>query len=169
MKRTLLLTMAVLIGWSAWAAIPSGYYNRAIGKKDETLMSALENIIRSHTLLGYNDLWDAYPSTDMGSDGYYIDMYSTCKYNKSSNHVGTASYVGEGLNREHSFPKSWWGGSDQDTMFTDLMMIIPTDGFVNQRRSNYPYGVCAGGVTYTNEDLGVSMRGSRFLRGMILS
>ena len=32
---------------------------KTIGKKDEALMSALENIIRSHTLLGYNDLWDA--------------------------------------------------------------------------------------------------------------
>jgi endonuclease I len=87
-------------------------------------------------------------------------MYSTCKYNHSSYHVGTASYVGQGLNREHSFPKSWFGG-EVYPMYTDLMMIIPTDGFVNQRRSNYPYGVCNGtdAVTYTNEELGVTMLG----------
>ncbi len=74
--------------------------------------------------------------------------------------MGTASYVGQGLNREHSFPKSWFGG-EVYPMYTDLMMIIPTDGYVNQRRSNYPYGVCNGSdaVTYVNEELGVTMLG----------
>ena len=144
----------------AWADIPIGYYSNAIGKSDEALMTALEGIIYTHTQLGYNELWDCYETTDMGNDGYYIDMYSTCKYNHSSYHVGTASYVGQGLNREHSFPKSWFGG-EVYPMYTDLMMIIPTDGYVNQRRSNYPYGVCNGSdvVTYTNEELGVTMLG----------
>lgn len=140
------------------ADIPNGYYTNAIGKSDEALMTALEGIINYHSQLGYNDLWDAYPYTDAGSDGYYIDMYSTCKYNKSSYHVGSASYVGQGLNREHSFPKSWFGG-EVYPMYTDLMMIIPTDGYVNQRRSNYPYGMCASGTTYTNEEMGVTMLG----------
>jgi len=145
---------------TAWADIPAGYYTNANGKSDEQLMAALEGIIYTHTQLDYNELWDCYVTTDMGNDGYYIDMYSTCKYNHSSYHVGTASYVGQGLNREHSFPKSWFGGEIYP-MYTDLMMIIPTDGFVNQRRSNYPYGVCNGtdAVTYTNEELGVTMLG----------
>ena len=150
--------MTVAVVTTAWADIPDGYYANAIGKSDEALMTALEGIIYTHSQLGYNDLWDAYPYTDAGSDGYYIDMYSTCKYNHSSTHVSGASNVGEGINREHSFPKSWFGG-EVYPMYTDLMMIIPTDGFVNQRRSNYPYGVCAGGTTYTNEDMGVTMLG----------
>ena len=149
---------ALLVGLTAMADIPNGYYTNAVGKSDEALMTALEGIIYYHSQLGYNDLWDAYPYTDTGSDGYYIDMYSTCKYNYDSYHVGTASYVGQGLNREHSFPKSWFGGEEYP-MYTDLMMIIPTDGYVNQRRSNYPYGVCAGGTTYTNEEMGVTMLG----------
>ena len=159
MKRITTL-FALLVGLTAMADIPSGFYTNANGKSDEALMTALEGIIYTHTQLGYNDLWDCYPTTDMGSDGYYIDMYSTCKYNYDSYHVGTASYVGQGLNREHSFPKSWFGG-EVYPMYTDLMMIIPTDGYVNQRRSNYPYGVCNGSdvVTYTNEELGVSMLG----------
>jgi endonuclease I len=150
----------MLVGLTAMADIPSGFYTNANGKSDEALMTALEGIIYTHTQLGYNELWDCYPTTDMGSDGYYIDMYSTCKYNHSSYHVGTASYVGQGLNREHSFPKSWFGG-EVYPMYTDLMMIIPTDGYVNQRRSNYPYGVCNGSdaVTYVNEELGVTMLG----------
>lgn len=140
MRRNLLLVLAVMAALTAWADIPAGYYTNANGKSDEQLMAALEGIIYTHTQLDYNELWDCYVTTDMGNDGYYIDMYSTCKYNHSSYHVGTASYVGQGLNREHSFPKSWFGG-EVYPMYTDLMMIIPTDGFVNQRRSNYPYGV----------------------------
>ena len=160
MKQITLLLLSGLVGLTAMADIPSGFYTNANGKSDEALMTALEGIIYTHTLLNYNDLWGCYPTTDMGDDGYYIDMYSTCKYNYSSYHVGTASYVGQGINREHSFPKSWFGG-EVYPMYTDLMMIIPTDGYVNQRRSNYPYGVCNGtdAVTYVNEELGVSMLG----------
>ena len=166
MRRNLLLVLAVMAALTAWADIPAGYYTNANGKSDEQLMAALEGIIYTHTQLDYNELWDCYVTTDMGNDGYYIDMYSTCKYNHSSYHVGTASYVGQGLNREHSFPKSWFGG-EVYPMYTDLMMIIPTDGFVNQRRSNYPYGVCNGtdAVTYTNEELGVTMLGKSTYNG----
>ena len=158
MKRNITSLFTLLLCLSSWGNVPSGYYNNAIGKSDEALMTALESIILPHTELSYDYLWSAYDDTDMGSDGYYIDMYSTCKYNRSSYHVSTASYVGQGLNREHSFPKSWFGGEEYP-MYTDLTMIIPTDGFVNQRRSNHPYGVCAGGTTYVNEELNVTMKG----------
>ena len=152
MKR--IITPLVLIG--AWCAIvsatvPQGYYTNAVGKHDEGLMTALEGIIFTHTELGYNYMWIAYDSTDVGADGYYIDMYSTCKYNKYSTHVGGASHVGQGINREHSFPKSWFGGQVAP-MFTDLTMLIPTDAYVNQRRSDNPYGICAHGETYTYQD-----------------
>ena len=158
MKRNIASLFTLLLCLSSWGNVPSGYYNNAIGKSDEALMTALDGIILPHTELSYDYLWSAYDDTDMGSDGYYIDMYSTCKYNRSSYHVSTASYVGQGLNREHSFPKSWFGGEEYP-MYTDLTMIIPTDGFVNQRRSNHPYGVCAGGTTYVNEELNVTMKG----------
>ena len=157
MKKIITL-FTMFVALTAWADIPPGYYTNAKGQKDETLMTTLEGIIFTHSELSYNYLWDCYPSTDAGSDGYYIDMYSTCKYNHDTYHPGTASYVGQGLNREHSFPKSWFGG-EVAPMFTDLMMILPVDAYVNQRRSNYPYGVCAGGQTYVNEDLGVTMLG----------
>lgn len=158
MKQFTTLLLALFAGITSWAEIPDGYYTNAIGKQDESLMTALEGIIYTHDELSYNYLWKAFNSTDMGDDGYYIDMYSTCKYNYSSYHVGNATYVGQGLNREHSFPKSWFGG-EVTPMFTDLTMIIPTDGYINQRRSNHPYGVTANGITYTNEELNVTMKG----------
>ena len=159
MKKTITpLAIMLLASVMAWADVPDGYYNNALGKQDEALMTALEGIIYTHTKLSYNYMWTAYDVTDVGDDGYYIDMYSDCKYDHNSDHVAGASYVGEGINREHSFPKSWFGG-DVDPMYTDLTMLIPTDAFVNQRRSNNPYGVCAGGITYTNEELHVTMKG----------
>ena len=158
MKKITTLLMTLLLGITAYASIPDNYYTNALGKQDEDLMSALERIIFTHTQLDYNYLWKAFNYTDKGADGYYIDMYSTCKYNYNSTHVGNATYVGQGLNREHSFPKSWFGG-EVYPMYTDLTMLIPTDAYVNQRRSNYPYGVCAGGITYVNDTLGVSMKG----------
>ena len=145
----ILLLMVVTL--TAWANIPNGYYNKAVGKKDAALVSALEDIVRPHTELSYQQLWVSFDSTDVGSDGYYIDMYSNCKYNNQSAHPAGASYVGEGLNREHSFPKSWF--NSQTPTYTDLHMLLPVDAFVNQRRSNHPYGVCAIGTTYTNGDL----------------
>ena len=135
---------------AAWASIPSGYYDNAIGKQDKALMTALEGIIYSHTELTYAYMWTAFQSTDKGDDGYYIDMYSNCKYNENSDHTSGASYVGQGINREHSFPKSWY--NSETPTYTDLFMLIPTDAYVNQQRSNYPYGVCANGETYTNGD-----------------
>ena len=158
MKKITTLLTVLLLGMTAWADIPNGYYTNAVGKQDEALMTSLEGIIYTHTLLSYNYMWKAFNFTDTGDDGYYIDMYSTCKYDYYSTHVGNATYVGQGLNREHSFPKSWFGG-EVDPMFTDLTMLIPTDAYVNQRRSNNPYGVCAGGRTYVNDSLGVSMKG----------
>ncbi len=158
MKQITTLLTVLLLGMTAWADIPNGYYTNAVGKQDEALMTSLEGIIYTHTLLSYNYMWKAFNFTDTGDDGYYIDMYSTCKYDYYSTHVGNATYVGQGLNREHSFPKSWFGG-EVDPMFTDLTMLIPTDAYVNQRRSNNPYGVCAGGRTYVNDSLGVSMKG----------
>ncbi len=147
-KITALLTL--LVGLTTWADIPVGYYTNAVGKQDEQLMTALEGIINTHTEKSYASFWTSFDYTDVGSDGYYIDMYSTCKYNNQADHTAGATHVGEGINREHSFPKSWFGSATPT--YTDMHMLIPTDAYVNQRRSNYPYGVCAGGETYTYTD-----------------
>ena len=80
MKKIITL-FTMFVALTTWANIPPGYYTNAIGQQDEALMTALEGIIFTHSELNYNYLWDCYPYTEAGSDGYYIDMYSTCKYN----------------------------------------------------------------------------------------
>ena len=55
-------------------------------------------------------------------------------------------------NREHTTPRSWFGG-DVDPMNTDLFNVYPTDGWVNALRDNYPYGE-VGSVTQTSQNGG---------------
>lgn len=148
-RFTLLLAATLFTSVAALADIPANYYNSALGQHDEGLMTALRNIIRNHTQLSYNALWDAFKKTDTDEQGYIIDMYSNCLY-RPEEHGGSASNVGDGFNREHSFPKSWF--DDGYPMYTDLFHLYPTDIKVNNQRSNYPFGVCANGtrLTYKN-------------------
>ena len=144
------LLAALIAAQTLLAAIPANYYNSAYGKSDEQLMIALRGIIREHTALGYDALWNAFKTTDTDDQGYIIDMYSNCKY-RPNDHGGSASTVGEGFNREHSFPKSWF--DDGKPMYTDLFHMYPTDIRVNNQRSNYPFGECAKGTRLTNGSL----------------
>jgi len=128
---------------------PGDYYANALYKSDQALLTALYNIVSSHTNIGYDGLWDAYADTDSDPNGYYIDMYSTYDKYTYSNKCGSYSAIGDCINREHSVPKSWWGGSKQ-AQYSDIFNIVPTDGYVNNQRSNYPYGVCEGGTRLTN-------------------
>jgi endonuclease I len=59
-----------------------------------------------------------------------------------SDEGGTYSKEGDCYNREHSFPQSWFGESAP--MKSDLFHVYPTDGYVNNRRSNYPFGETSG-------------------------
>lgn len=118
--------------------IPSGYYDPAEGKCGQALLLALHKIIRGHTKRTYDNLWTDYKTTDC--DGTKIlDMYSDCNFVYNTNKCGTYSDVGDCYNREHSMPNSWWGGSN-DTCYTDLFHLYPTDGKVNGTRGNNPFG-----------------------------
>ena len=152
--KKITLTLAVMaLALAAYAKdpkpCPSDYYSNALNMSGESLLTALYNIITSHTNIGYDGLWAAYADTDTDSRGYYIDMYSNYDKYTYSNKCGNYSQIGDCINREHSVPKSWWGGGQQP-QYSDIFNIVPTDGYVNNQRSNYPYGVCEGGVRLTN-------------------
>lgn len=61
--------------------------------------------------------------------------------------------LGDCYNREHSFPKSWFGG-EVLPMYTDLFHLYPTDGKVNAYRSNYAFGETSTGTVYDISKLG---------------
>ena len=127
--------------------MPQGYYDDAINKSGNTLRVALHNIIKEHDTLSYNDLWQAFYTTDVRTDnGKVWDIYSdkpgyTPSYYFTFGSGQCGNYSGEGdcYNREHSVPNSWFGGSVAP-MYTDLFHLYPTDGYVNSKRSNLPIG-----------------------------
>ena len=144
MKTTrLLLTLATLfVAVSNYAQGPNDsgtYYANADGKKGAELKTALCAIINPHTQRSYANLWTDFKTTDAKSNGKVWDMYSIKReMTFGTDQAGSYSKEGDVYNREHSFPKSWF--NDEYPMYTDLYHLYPTDGYVNGRRSNYPFG-----------------------------
>ena len=146
--KNLLLFLILLQVSLSISAQPAGYYDSAAGLTGTALHQALHDIIKNHTSVTYGDLWTHFQTTDKKSDGKVWDMYSDIPsgtpaytYIFVTNQCGTSGYDSEGdcYNREHSFPKSWFGG-DVLPMYTDLFHIYPTDGWVNNKRGNLPFG-----------------------------
>jgi len=115
----------------------------------DTLRQVLNGYIDNHKRQSYKALWTHFEQTDLLKQNYIWDIYASGKrkkpqkqayvYQLAEDQCGNFRQEGDCYNREHAFPKSWWGG-DRDTMYTDLFHIYPTDGYVNQVRSNHPYG-----------------------------
>lgn len=147
---TLLAVALLSASATAYAEAPAGYYSNAEGKSGSTLLEALYDIIGEHTALSYSGLWDAYKTTDMypGTNRIW-DMYSTAEFRAGDDQCGNYSREGDCYNREHSMPKSWF--FDQTPMYTDLFHVYPTDGYVNNRRGNFPFGE-TDRPTYTSND-----------------
>lgn len=125
---------------------PAGYYNAAANLNGTQLRAALHNIIKNHSEQSYSALWTAFKSTDKKANGKVWDIYSDkpggappYEYTFSTDQCG--SYTGEGqcYNREHSWPRTYF--NDAAPMNTELFHIYPTDGAVNGKRDNDPYGV----------------------------
>lgn len=144
----LLLSVIAIPAMEAFAEIPTGYYNTLEGKTSNELKTAVQSVILKHTRLTYNSLWQHFNKTDRTADGkYFWDMYSDTQW--------TTTY---GMNREHSFPKSWWGGSTEVDAYTDINHLYPADYDANMAKSNYPLGIVnKSNITFTN---GVSTVGS---------
>ena len=115
------------------------YYQNADGKTGAALKTAMCGIIYNRTEQQYKDLWEAFKTTDLRNDGKIWDMYSNITNYEPASKGETYRGEGDCYNREHSFPKSWFGGEVMP-MFSDLHHIYPTDGYINGRRSNNPYG-----------------------------
>ncbi len=135
--------MATALGMNA--EVPDGYYNSCEGKSGRELLKALNATISSHTNVGYDGLWNVYKQSDVRADGTLWDIYTTKKWSSSFTKCGNYKLIGDCVNREHSMPKSWWGGG-KSAQYSDAFHLYPTDGKVNGQRSNFPYGECSGGT-----------------------
>lgn len=135
---TLALTLCM-----AWAQGPNGsetYYQAANGKKGQALKTAMYGIIKTHTNIGYDGLYEAYRATDTRPDGYVRDWYSNATYyTHVKDKAGTYHQEGDCYNREHSVPQSWFQDYEKSSIIkADIVHVLPTDGYVNNQRGNYP-------------------------------
>lgn len=134
--------------------IPNGYYNSAQGLTGVPLKQALHNIIKNHYSVSYSALWSYFQQTDKKPNGKVWDMYSdkpngTLPYEYTFSTDQCGSYSGEGscYNREHSWPQSWFNSNSP--MTSDLFHLYPTDGYVNGKHGDNPFGN-VGSVTWTS-------------------
>ncbi|MBR6927171.1 MAG: endonuclease [Bacteroidaceae bacterium] len=140
MKRLSLPIALFLLPFLLLAQAPAGYYTRANGKSGSALKTALCAIITSgHVELGYDNLWNAYKTTDVRPDGKLWDMYSDMTNYDPNKPSGSYHQEGDVPNREHSFPKSWWGGN-KNIAYCDIFHVVPADGYINNIRGNLPFG-----------------------------
>ena len=160
MKNQLLI-LCLFISGISFSQIPPGYYNAASGLTGYPLKTALYGIIKTgHVAKSYGQLWTAYNTTDR--DNYYdndntiLDMYSefpagTDNYTYTYSTDQCGSYSGENscYNREHLLPQSVF--SSASPMKTDVHHVVPSDGYVNGRRSNYPFGEVTS-TTWTSQN-----------------
>lgn len=147
--RSSVLVLAALLSSSLFAqqsATAADYYDGAYRLSGPALRTALHNIIKGHTSISYDALYTAFPSTDSKPNGKVWDIYSDIpggtppyEFDHGQRKCGTYNSENDCYNREHSWPDSWLGASNPAR--TDLFHLYPTDGYVNNRRSNYPYGV----------------------------
>ena len=155
MKRTLLFVfcsffaIAVVAKTVTPASSLPAYYQQIDGKAGKTLFDAVQKVTKTgYSSLGYDGLWTAFKTTDKKSNGQVWDMYSNCNWTFGSDQCGSYSNECDCYNREHSIPKSWFGGSTSGPG-CDIFHLVPTDGKVNGMRSNYAFGeVSSASYTY---------------------
>lgn len=137
------------------------YYKNVDTSDRSSLISSLRSIISSnYTSHNYDTLWTWYGTTDIRSDGCVQDYYSNIsKFKLGTDQAGSYSGEGDVYNREHSIPKSWWGGSKSD-QGCDVFIVVPTDGWVNSMRSNYPFGEVDTAKQYKQSSGGYSKLGT---------
>lgn len=110
------------------------------GKKQAALKTALYDLMSDKTVLGYgsgaNKTWWGFYVTDRNP------QTNECYNRYSSNRFffGNRGSSISGMNIEHSFPKSWWGGAENDG-YKDLYNLYPSDSKANSTKSNYPMAV----------------------------
>ncbi len=133
------LSVMTVVALTTAADAPAGYYKSLDGKSGQALKTAVRNITVKHTVVPYNSLWTYFPSTDCdpNNTSRVWDMYS------DNNYYFNGTWSVSGMNREHSLPKSWWGGYDVSAgynAYTDLNHLYPSDAEANTAKLHYPLG-----------------------------
>ena len=123
----------------AWLA---RYASSLKGLKKAQLKTAASRLMQPKKVLDYGNgmqaTWGGF---------WYTDRVNTttneCFNRYSDERFYFVSHNGrriDGMNIEHSFPKSWWGGSNEVDAYKDLFNLYPSDAEANRDKSNYAMG-----------------------------
>ena len=118
------------------------YASSLKGLKAMALKTAASQLMQPKKVLNYGNGEDAtwwgfwYTDRINTTTNECFNRYSEDKFYFSA-HDGRRI---EGMNIEHSFPKSWWGGSSEVDAYKDLFNLYPSDAAANRDKSNYAMG-----------------------------
>lgn len=109
------------------------------GLKKAELKTAIYKSCQPKKVLAYGsgsgNTWDGFYDTDrIAGTSECVNRYSSKKFYFTKR--GSAI---SGMNIEHSFPKSWWGGASNNA-YKDLFNLYPSESDANSSKSNYPMG-----------------------------
>lgn len=149
--------VCTLLYASTAMAGPGTYYNTIDTTKScSSLKTALAHLLTQNSVvISYGSVDNYYNQTDLkpaesGGGEVIVDRYSsenpsgldycTFRYSTSFCAGTTATTQCVCYNKEHVFPKSWFGGTDVYPMYSDIHFIWPSDNVVNLQKLNYPLG-----------------------------
>jgi endonuclease I len=158
-KNYILITI-IIFSSNALYAVPGTYYNSIdTNKTCAALKTALFQLLSSNTTtsIPYSLVDDYFDKTDLKAakspqtGSVVSDRYSSdnpygadyCNYRFPTDFCGnrpsgsTECYC---YNKEHVFPKSWFGGENVYPMYSDIHFIWPADSYMNFRKGNTPIG-----------------------------
>lgn len=164
MKKYSILAFIAAATIGAHADIPLQYYSTLQGKSGESLKTAIFQLVGQDPAIkmlsygsGNNKTWWGFYVTDRNAENNeVIDRYSN-----DIRYFGNRGAAVSGMNIEHSFPKSWWGGASNNA-YKDLYNLMPCEQKINSSKSNYAMGSVLN-VTTTNgcTKIGTSASGMR--------
>lgn len=158
MKRLLILILTLLFATISITAINrkslADYASSLSGLNKSELKTAVYNLIYPNSVLEYGSgagsTWFGFYTTDrIDSTNECIDRYSNDIWYFSNQGNAIA-----GMNIEHSFPKSWWGGA-LNNAYKDLYNLMPCQSSINSAKNNYGMGI----VSKTTTDNGCTKVG----------
>ena len=120
----------------------TNYYANIEGLTKVELKRALHDMMQPQQTLSYGSgsghTWQGFWQTDRMVDNQVYDRYSNEKL--YFNPEDTTASI-SGIDIEHVWAKSWFGGSLKVTPARDLFNLLPSDYSANRSKSNNPIGV----------------------------
>lgn len=150
--------MVMLVSNEMKADIPLSYYSTLDGKCGQELKTAIHNLVSNNVKMlsygsGNNATWWGFYVTDYVMNNSKREVVD--RYSNDVRYFGSRGSSVSGMNIEHSFPKSWWGGSSNNA-YKDLYNLMPSEKNINTSKSNYGMGV----VTNVKTDNGCTKVGT---------